>query len=446
MTTLARKLRLTDYFALAFGTMVGVGWLVLMDDWLGRGGPLGAMLGFALGGILLLPVGYVYGQWVQRLPDAAGEAAYTAQVFPPIVSYFTGWMMLLGYFIVCPWEAVAVGKLAAYVFPSLNSFELYSVAGQPVFLPRLLLGVALTVFLALLNYRGIRLSASFQSWTTAMVLLLFVVLLGISATRGTSANFHPAFRGTPFVSILLTLQIVPYFMTGFESAPKVAEEAHPGFRSTEFFRAIVMALFVGAGFYVLAVAAVAYIAPWQGLLGKRFVTAIAYEQALGARWPVRLILVMAMFGLFQCFNGNFVASSRLLFAYGRRRTIDPRFGKVHAKFLTPSVAVLGITAGTLAGLFLGDALLVPVTEVGSMASALGWFAACLSFWLVEKRISMRVVTGLGIAVSLLLFLMKVLPVIPGHFSRPEWIAFGIWVALGAALYRRKEHQRSHPNV
>src|SRR6266436_6724545 len=57
MTTLARQLRLADYFALAFGTMVGVGWLVLMDDWLGRGGPLGAILGFALGGILRLPVG-----------------------------------------------------------------------------------------------------------------------------------------------------------------------------------------------------------------------------------------------------------------------------------------------------------------------------------------------------------------------------------------------------
>ena len=121
MPTLARKLSVTDYFALAFGTMIGVGWLVLMDDWLGRSGPLGAALGFALGGLLLLPVGYVYGQWVQRLPDAAGEAAYTAQVFPPIVSFFTGWVMLLAYFIVCPWEAVAIGKVAAYIFPSLNS-------------------------------------------------------------------------------------------------------------------------------------------------------------------------------------------------------------------------------------------------------------------------------------------------------------------------------------
>jgi basic amino acid/polyamine antiporter, APA family len=434
MATLARKLRLKDYFALAFGTMVGVGWLVLMDDWLGRGGPLGAMLGFALGGVLLLPVGYVYGQWVKRLPDAAGEAAYTAEVFPPIVSYFTGWMMLLAYFIVCPWEAVALGKLAAYFFPSLNSYELYQVAGQPVFLPRVALGVALTIFLAVLNYRGIRLSANFQNWTTATVLLVFVALLGISGTHGKLANFEPAFRATPFVSILLTLQIVPYFLTGFESVPKVAEESHAEFRSAGFLRAIALALLVGAGFYVLTIAAVAYVAPWQGLLGKRFATAIAFEQALGARWPVRLILIMAMFGLFQCFNGNFVASSRMLFAFGRRRTIHPGFGTIHARFLTPSVAVLGITSGTLGGLLLGDALLVPVTEVGSMASALGWFATCASFWVVEKRTGMKVVTGLGILVSLILVLMKVLPVFPGHFSPAEWIAFGIWVVLGAALH------------
>src|SRR5437016_12078615 len=105
-------------------------------------------------------------------------------------------MMLLAYFIVCPWEAVAVGKLAAYVFPSLNSMELYRVAGQPVFLPRLALGIALTLFLAMLNYRGIRLSASFQNWTAATVLLVFVTLLWISGAHGKPANFEPDRKST----------------------------------------------------------------------------------------------------------------------------------------------------------------------------------------------------------------------------------------------------------
>src|SRR5258705_12331270 len=224
---LARKLGLHDYFSLAFGAMIGVGWLVLMDDWLGRGGPFAAMLAFAIGGLILLPVGYVYGEWVKRLPDAAGEAAYTAQVFPPIVSYFTGWIMLLAYFIVCPWEAVAIGKLAAYLYPGLDRYELYSVGGHAVFLPRLALGIGMTAFLAFLNYKGIRASASFQKWITTAVLLLFCVIVATSAAHGSFTNFRPVFPVAPLASVMLTLQIVPYFMTGFEIVPKPDVRAAP---------------------------------------------------------------------------------------------------------------------------------------------------------------------------------------------------------------------------
>jgi basic amino acid/polyamine antiporter, APA family len=441
MTLLARKLGLRDYFALAFGTMIGVGWLVLMDDWLGRGGPFGAMLAFALGGLILLPIGYVYGEWVKRLPDAAGEAAYTAQVFPPAVSYFTGWIMLLAYFIVCPWEAVAVGKLAGYLIPALDSMELYQIDGQPVFLPRLLLGIVLTLFLGVLNYRGIRGSATFQGWATTTILVLFAVVAIGSATHGSAANFHPGFSAAPLASVLLVLQIVPYFMTGFESVPKVAEEAHKEFRSQEFFRAIVLALLVGAAFYVAAIAAVSFAAPWQSLLGKRFATATAFGQAMGTQWPVRLILIAAMCGLFQCFNGNFVAASRLLFSFGRRGTIPAWFGAIHPSFQTPSTAVVGVMLATLSALFLGDALLVPVTEVGSMASAWGWLAACISLFVVESRLGVRLIAALGALVALLLVAMKLVPLFPGHFSQAKWIALAVWLVIGAAMRRTRPGTR-----
>src|SRR5271156_4211271 len=435
MTELARKLNLWNYFALGLGTMIGTGWIVLMDDWLSRGGPLGAMLGFAIGGLVLLPVGYIYGQWVARLPDASGEAAYTAQVFPPLVSYFTGWMMLLAYLIVCPWEAVAVGKLAVYIFPQLDTLELYRVAGQPVFLPRLILGIALTLALAYVNYRGIRGSSLFQNWATSAVLAVFVLLALVSARNGAVSNLQPLFSHAPLASILLTLQIVPFFMTGFESIPKVAEEAHAGFRKQDFFKAIAMALLVGAAFYVLSVGAVAYIAPWPSLLGKRFATAIAFEHGTHSVWLVRLILAISLVGLLQVFNGNFVAATRLVFAFGRRGTIPARFATVHAKFLTPAVAIAGIAAGTLIGLFIGDALLVPVTEVGSMAAALGWLAACASFFAIEKSTGLRAIAGVGAVVSLAFVLMKLLPVFPGHFSVAEWIALAAWVGLGMAFHR-----------
>jgi hypothetical protein len=32
--------------------------------------------------------------------------------------------------------------------------------------------------------------------------------------------------------------------------------------------------------------------------------------------------------------------------------------------------------------------------------------------------------------------MKLLPAVPGHFTGAEWIALGIWLAIGLLLHRR----------
>src|SRR5207249_3092609 len=126
-----------EYFTFGFGTMIGVGWLVLMDDWLARGGPGGGMLGFAIGGVLLLPIARTYGRLVRRIQDAGAEIAFTERVFPASISFAAGWTMVLAYAIVCPWEAVATGNLLARVFPSLSTTELYRVGRSAIHAPRL---------------------------------------------------------------------------------------------------------------------------------------------------------------------------------------------------------------------------------------------------------------------------------------------------------------------
>ena len=457
MTHLARKLRAIDYFALGWGTMIGAGWLVLMDDWLVRGGALGGILGFTIGGLLLLPIGYVYGQLVTAMPDAGSEVVYTARVFPRPVSFFTGWMMILAYFIVCPWEAIAVGRIAGYIFPSLNSIRLYEVAGRPVYLPHLIIGIGLTAFLTVVNYRGIRLSATFQNWTSFGTIALFIIFVLCGVSKGSSANFPPLFAHTPFISILLVMQIVPYFMTGFESVTKAAEEANPEFRSRGFFRAIWAAIIVGVAFYAIVIAAVAFAAPWHDLLGTPFMTAVAFEHAIGSRWIVSIVLASALLSLLKVFNGNFVAATRLLFAMGRRGLVRPQLGYVHPRNLTPSTATLSIGVATGLCMFLGSAILVPISEVGSVASAAGWMAACLAYFaLLSSRAkpidsrseSMEGVEGLkfrrnsgrekiiasvGVLVGLSFVLMKLVPAVPGHFSAREWLTLALWIALGVLI-------------
>ncbi len=435
LSRLARRLSITDYFSLGWGTMVGVGWLVVMDDWLLRGGPLGGILGFAIGGVLLLPIGFVYGQWVMTMPDAAGEVAYTAKVFPRPVSFYTGWMMMLAYFIVCPWEAVAVGRLAGFIFPPLNRIPLYSVSGKPVYLPHLVIGLGLTALVTFVNYRGIRLSATFQNWTTFGTLALFVIFVGLGVTRGSAANFPPLFTHTPLVSILLVLQIVPYFMTGFESVTKAAEEANPEFRMRGFSRVIFSAIIVGFVFYIVVIAAVGFVAPWRQLTDAPFMTAVAFEHAVGARWIVSIIMSAALLSLFKVFNGNFVAASRLLFAMARRGLLKEQLASVHPHNQTPSAAVVATGIATGLCMFLGTAILVPISEVGSVASATGWFAVCAAFLCTKPQARAYLIALLGAMVGLAMALMKFLPFVPGHFSGWEWLALGIWILLGTVIGR-----------
>ena len=91
-------------------------------------------------------------------------------------------------------------------------------------------------------------------------------------------------------------------------------------------------------------------------------------------------------------------------------------------------------------MLLGDAILVPVTEVGSVACAIGWSATCAACLALSRlkpgvmslSVKERAIAWFGLAVGIAMALMKVVPFVPGHFTMYEWIALAVWIVLGAA--------------
>jgi len=439
-TSLRQSLGALEYFTFGFGSMVGVGWLVIMDDWLGRGGPAGAMLGFLGVALLLLPIAVTYGRLVRAIPDAGAEIAYTERVFPRGVSFAAGWMMVLAYAIVCPWEAAAIGNLLARIVPAMNDVPLYTVAGKVITLPRLLAGLGLTAGIAFINYRGIRTSGRFQDLTTLGLLACFALFVVLGFARGSPANVEPLFaRSGAFVSILLVAQIAPYFLTGFESIPKASEEARADLAPGTLSQMIILALVAAGLFYVLVIGAVSWVYPWTDLVEQHIGTETAFARAFGSPWIARLILVGAFLSLFKVLNGSFVAATRLVYALGRRGLVAPAFGAVNPRFGTPAFAIALVAAVTALGPFLGDAVLVPISEVGAGVGAIGWFSACAAFIALARRSGNRNgigLAGIGALVSVVIVLMKVVPGVPGSFTTAEWLAFIAWCVLGLALRRR----------
>jgi len=94
-------------------------------------------------------------------------------------------------------------------------------------------------------------------------------------------------------------------------------------------------------------------------------------------------------------------------------------------------------------MFLGSAILVPISEVGSVASAAGWTAACLAYRRLlvvqrDERLSRSMdytIACVGAAVGGALVAMKIVPAVPGHFTEWEWLALGLWIVLGILIGR-----------
>ena len=100
---------------------------------------------------------------------------------------------------------------------------------------------------------------------------------------------------------------------------------------------------------------------------------------------------------------------------------------------------------TVIASFLGQAVLVPISEVGSLTSATGWLATCLAFcYGAGKAVTprSRIIGICGAAVAALLIVMKVIPAIPGSFRTYEYIALFAWVILGFGLWKRRKVMRA----
>jgi hypothetical protein len=78
-------------------------------------------------------------------------------------------------------------------------------------------------------------------------------------------------------------------------------------------------------------------------------------------------------------------------------------------------------------------LLVAVTEVGSLASAVGWLISSVVYWKLGSALRHKTIASMAILVALAFVLIKLLPWAPGHFSASEYIAMAAWLALGIFL-------------
>lgn len=454
--SLKREISKAGFFCLAFGAMIGVGWVTAMGPWLSMAGPIGASIGFALGGILMLFIGFCYAEVTAMLPVSGGEVAYAYKAYDTNKSFIVGWFLSFGYLSVSAFEAVSIGKITSYLFPAIDRWPLYSINGDQIFGSHLLLAFVIVSLITWINYVGVQGSMRFQVYLTIAFLAIVCMVVVAALFKSDVTNLKPYFAestgGGIISGIVGVFATVPFWLVGFDTIPQGAEEAKASVSYRTIGLLIIISIVAAVLFYMLLIISTAMVGDWQSLLGTELLTAKAFELAFGSQLVVDGILVAIIIGLLTSWNGFFLAGSRVLFAMGRGRIITPSFGKSHPKYGTPYNAVLFSGLITILAALLGRGAMIAFVDVGSFCIAAAFLGVSFSFLKLRKlfpdqhrpyRTPGGKVTGyISIVGSIIILLAISLPGSPAALVWPlEWLILIALSSLGIVFWTISKKSR-----
>lgn len=451
-TELAKTLKPQWVWAIAFGSAIGWGSFVLPATWLAQAGPLGTILGFLIGGLLMSIIAVSYGFLIRNFPVSGGEFAYAYLGFGRNHAFVCGWFLALGYLSIIALNASAVALLAKFTLPEIaNVGFLYELAGWRVYFNEVAIASIVLIAFAWLNLRGAELSGRMQFVFCLMLAVGGILLLvGVLATpEGSLANVHPPFKpGVSAVAAVLgMIAIAPWAYVGFDNVPQAAEEFD--FSASKAFGLIIMAIVSAALFYAATVTFTAAGMPWQELAARESLwgTGDVVLAVLGKAGLAVLIASLLM-GIFTGLNGFYVSASRLLFAMGRARILPRIFYELHPRYRTPTAALVFACIVCMAGPWFGREVLLWVVSMSATGVTVGYFYACaaafrLFAWSGGGSTGKRdgavapfkkALSLLGALCSLAFLGLLLVPGSPAFLSTPAWTALLLWIGLGIAFY------------
>ncbi|NIB40607.1 APC family permease [Pseudomaricurvus alkylphenolicus] len=440
-------------FALAFGAIIGVSWLMLVGDWIRQAGSFGAMLAFVLGGALIVPVGLCYARLGQRYPSTGGEIVYAYRFFGSGAGFCAAWTLALVYISLCGFEAVSVAWILSEIFAFDQGEPLYQFAGASVFLADLCLALVFTLVLARVHIGGLRMAASFQDATTLLLVLVTFCFLGLAFYGGSPQNLQPLFADSAtdssaaelggFMTLLL---VTPLFFAGFGAVPQALGESSE--RARKRLPAIVVCV-IGASilFYVAVIFSTAYILPFEQIANRPLPVAAAFELAFGSELMAKLVLFAGLLGLLTTWNAVLFSATRVVFVISNAQLALPGFRRRN-RHGSAGRAIWLVSVVTLMLAMAGRQALLPIVTIGGVAICLMFLL--VGFCTLKMQIKemnaigwKRLLPALTIAIAGGLLAINLVYLF-GNAQRGEFTELGVilvWVLTGATFWWRGRHYR-----
>lgn len=440
---LSRVLARKDVLALAFGAMIGWGWIVLTGNWIISAGSVGAIAAFLLGGLVIVLVGLTYAELASAMPQVGGEHVYAYRAMGHFASFFCTWAIVLGYVSVVAFEAVALPTVIEYLFPSYSVGHLWTVAGWDVKATWVGVGVAGSLAMMWINYVGVRTAAMVQKVVTLLILVVGVMFITGALFEGELTTMRPLFSSENGVAggIMLVIIAVPFLFVGFDVIPQAAEEINLPFR--EIGRVLMLSVILAVFWYTFIVLATSMTMTPAELAGSELAVPDAMQIVFHGAWASKLMVLAGIAGILTSWNAFYVGGSRAIYALAHSGMLPAFLSKLHPHYRTPVNAILLIGIVSSLAPLLGRSAMVWLVVAGGLGIVIAYLFVSLSFVILHYREPEmerpfrvrhpRLVGYLAVILSLVLTGLY-MPGSPSALGPIEWAMFVGWMVLGLGLY------------
>lgn len=440
-----------DILVIAFGAMIGWGWVINSGDWITTAGFMGSIIAMLIGGLMVIFVGLTYAELTSAMPQCGGEHVFSYRAMGPTGSFVCTWMIILGYVATAAFEATALPTVITYLFPDFNQIYLYSIAGKDIYLTTILLGVGFAVLITYINLKGAKTAAMLQTVLTAIIAVAGILLVVGSAINGDSSNISgqvwEAGTGTTIGSVFKVACMTPFLFIGFDVIPQAAEEINVAYKKIG--KIMLLSIFLAVIWYLLIIFAVCYIMPQSAIAQEMasqngLVSAKAIEIAFGSPLMGKVLIIGGLCGIITSWNSFLMGGSRALYSMGESLMIPEKFGKL-GKHKTPEAAIILCGIACCIAPFFGRGVLVWLVDAASFGCVVAYMFVAISFCILRKKkpdmerpYKVKAGTFVGAMAVAMAAFMTLLYIVPASFSAAlvwqEWIVVGAWLALGVFFY------------
>ncbi len=440
-----------DILVIAFGAMIGWGWVINSGDWITTSGFMGSIIAMLIGGLMVFFVGLTYAELTSAMPQCGGEHVFSYRAMGPTGSFVCTWMIILGYVATAAFEATALPTVITYLFPKFNQVYLYTIAGKDIYLTTILLGVGVAILITLINIKGAKTAAVLQTILTAIIAIAGILLVVGSAINGDSGNvtgqMWQASTGNTLGSVFKVACMTPFLFIGFDVIPQAAEEINVPYKKIG--KIMLLSIFLAVAWYLLIIFAVCYIMPGSAIAKEMasqngLVSAKAIEIAFHTPLMGKVLIIGGLCGIITSWNSFLMGGSRALYSMGESLMIPKMFGKL-GKNKTPEAAIILCGIACCIAPFFGRGVLVWLVDAASFGCVIAYMFVSISFCILRKTkpdmdrpYKAKAGKFVGVMAVAMAAFMTLLYIIPASFSAAlvwqEWIVVGAWLALGVFFY------------